>query len=262
MRSARSILCCVPALLLTLTGCITGADTDSSSPTPPEAPQSRAASAEAAAEVEEALKKSTAVGTAKVMMVVEVRANDVSRLTTYGFGTVDLKRRRAEMGLQTHTGGKASQQRTIIIGDTVHTKKQGDFVWVDRTDKPLAGAPSVNPQAALNVVRSVQAWTDAGTIDVGGVSAKRYTGSVPFDRLLELAPASERHRVAEVQASGGSEIEVEVAVDDQQRLMRLATKSLGRTVTRSVTYDFSEWGTDVSIEPPKEFSMDLPSISP
>lgn len=118
----------------------------------------------------------------------------------------------------------------------------------------LMGGASQNPAEALALLRANGDFTEVGTETVGGVSTAHYHGTIDLKKALAAsgAPADLIQRLLDAGAPG--QYPVDVWVDDSGYVRRFEmtyTQTTGGVpVSTKLTFDISDYGTDVSISAP------------
>ncbi|MGP3962221.1 hypothetical protein ACTWPT_40140 [Nonomuraea sp. 3N208] len=190
---------------------------------------------------------------AQVVAAVENTSQESYRIhTTAGErefdGAFDPVRR---VGVITRTDGT----ETRFVGDLVYVRESGETTWMvsPRSDAELEQAPPavalvklapLDPQAALQRLRSATDVRESGTASGQGWTGKRFTFS------LEATAGTDLKAGASVGATGV------VDVDDQGRVRHLEV-AFSDTGHPTVT-DFSDFGTQVSVTAPPADQVQQP----
>jgi hypothetical protein len=145
----------------------------------------------------------------------------------------------------------------IVVDNTVYTKGiepgQPGKPWV----KNAIGSQQVaqllqqaDPRRILPLLSSVGTLTPAGHQNVNGVDTTHYTVTVDLAKVAKAA-RTDLGQLQAAFAAGLRDVNVQVWVDDQQRLSRLTLLlSEDNAMNVSQTVDYIEWGAPVTIAAP------------
>jgi hypothetical protein len=160
----------------------------------------------------------------------------------------------------------ALKGRTGTLPKALRGKK-----WLKLDLKALgAGSGTIgqtDPTSSLFALRGVtQGIQNLGTDQVGGVTTTHYRVQLDLAKALQQVPAGQRAAAQQaLQALGTGIVPADVWLDRQNRLRRfsltLHTTTAGATATIVETFEFSAFGTPVSVSaPPSSDTVDFTQL--
>ena len=217
-----------------------------------------------------AAETTTREATANVAIEVETQAAGQA-ISVSGTGQMDAARNAVAMDLETAVPGQEPLQLSqVVIDNTMYIKGLPDVPadqWVQVSLEELGAAPTANPAAGADPARQLQLLRQVsddvrgeGTEEINGVTATKYTGTVDLqeaaDAAAEQDPQAAQSLRRQYEALGVSTVPFEVFIDDEGRPVRVVTNVEGtvngETVEVMSRMDFTDWGTDVTIEAPAD----------
>lgn len=250
--------------LLAAAGLVALAGCSSSTPAPTPAPTAPVTSASPAALLIEAADATTQAGSAKVASTTSVRTGQFDT-TIQANGVVNFAEQQVDLTMKMDLLGQNQEMAIIVDGTKSYIKMAmlGDK-WIAAPMDELAGVNYADPTTSLDQLKDVADLQEAGTEDVNGAPATKYTGTIDIDKALTQAGLSEE-QMAEVRKQLGKvdvkTADVAVWVDEEGRVVRADQKmsfDLGAAapsgmdgqmdMTSSTT--FSDFGVQTDITPP------------
>ena len=242
------------------------------------------ASASAAAEaspqelIAQAAEKTTAAGSARMAMKMEIKGGAQS-LTTTSTGALEFASQKmrmttdlGEMGAQ--IGMKKmemiSDGKTLYMKFANYQQMQLPTPWLKLNLADAAGVPGMeslsqmnnnDPSKTMEILRGASGKIqEVGTEDVRGTSTTHYKATIDVDQALKAVPKKSRADVEKVFAQMGAKtIPTEVWLDEEgllrrQKLTMDLSKAKGAgsgAPTKSViTFELFDFGAAVNAKPP------------
>jgi hypothetical protein len=243
-----------------------------------------------------AAERAREAGSTRVALTVETQLPN-GAMTMSGEGAFDLEADRGTMTMTSSGSGEAAQ-----VSDAMGTTEmvyEGFVVymrmplfervlppgksWV-RMDMQALGKEAGfdfqqltqigqnNPTQGLDYLKGVAGVEEVGSEDVRGTSTTHYSGTLDFEKLAQDLPADQAEAVRKVsELSGIQEAPIDVWIDDEglPRRIRYSFSNPGATTASqalggmTMTMEFFDYGTDVSVEiPPAETTIDIQSLIP
>lgn len=148
--------------------------------------------------------------------------------------------------------GRAAYVGWDVDGKTYWTKQEPAEGSGDPANLLLPGPGSTTKPT--DVLRRLLSASDEqenlGKDDVHGEEATHYRAQVSLEKLLEQMPADERPEGELAEQFGKGTFPVDIWIDDESRLRRIAmTRSTG-TSKWAMTLDLFDYGVAVDVEPP------------
>lgn len=105
----------------------------------------------------------------------------------------------------------------------------------------------MDPAAGLDVYAKAGDFTVAGTEEINGVKATKFTGALPVDALVSAMGAQGEALKAQL---GTEPIPVEIYLDEKDRPVKISQTMTvaGQTITSATTY--SDFGADITVAAP------------
>jgi hypothetical protein len=185
-------------------------------------------------------------------------------VTITGQGQLDSSQQAVSLDLTTTGAGTdALTLSQVVVGDTAYLKGvpgQPADQWLSMSlDQFGASGSGSDPSAQLGLLSDVaDDVTEAGTEDVNGVEATKYTGTIDLAKAADAAEADGADGAAlreQYTALGLTAVPFEVYVDEDGLPVRMVTTISaaveGQDLESATTVDFSDWGSDVSIVAPE-----------
>ena len=255
------------ALAFTLTGC-GGADGPAAEPSA--AVEKSAATTSAHEVVSAAVARSVEDSTANFSLNLDTTAAGQS-ISASGNGQLDGERNAMSMQLTTQVPGQGTLtlQQVVVDGMVYLTgipgTPQGQWVQVSLEELGAVGASGMtggsDPSQQLQLLERVSDDVrEAGSEKVNGVQATKYTGTIDLDEAADVAAEQGAGNAdtlrQQYQKLGLTSIPFELYVDAEDRPVRMTTTveatAEGQPVKAVSTIDFSDWGTDVTIQAPAD----------
>lgn len=245
----------VTALTLALAGCSSSPSAENTQSPTPEPPSASPTSfmAQAAAATQSA-------GSAKVTLnsTITTSQQRVGEITVKGGGVVDFANQALDMSLTMSASALGMNQTIKMIAVDGKSYLQMSMLGDKWIEAPISqsGVNVQDPTQSLKQLQELGDLKEAGTEDINGAPATKYTGTIDIAKALASAGMSEE-QVRELGdlSKVGKTAEVTVWVDAEDRVVRM-DQTLTMTIaeqgrmTMKTSAAFSDFGVETNIAPP------------
>jgi hypothetical protein len=198
-----------------------------------------------------------------------------------GSGQIDFNGQQGTLNLQLPTQlGGSSASIDMVFKDSVYYMKSPVFAqilppdktWVKMDLKQLSGSSSAavaqfaqlaqsDPSQFVDILKGSVEEHKVGTEKIDGEDTSRYGAKIDYRKAAKLAddavkPSLKAAAAGIKQATGDYTVPIDVWIDSDGRVRRekveVAVASSGVTANSQVTVDFTDYGTDVSVNPPPD----------
>lgn len=226
-----------------------------------------------------AAETTTREATANIAIEVETQAAGQT-ISVSGTGQMDAAHDAVAIDLETTVPGQEPLHVSqVVVDDTIYIKGLPEVPaeqWVQVSLEELGAAPTTSPAVGTDPARQLQLLRqvsddvrEEGTEEINGVTATKYTGTVDLQKAADAAaeqnPDAAKALQRQYEALGVSRVPFEVFIDDEGRPVRVVTTIEGTVNGEAVEVmsrmDFTDWGTDVSIEAPAD-AVPLADVAP
>ena len=216
--------------------------------------------------------KATDAGTAHMVMTMEMNVSG-QQVSIEGEGDMSFADEIGEMTMTMSAPGIEGGQsiEMILDGTYVYMKMPaqlggtGGWARMDLTKMPGGASNQFaqDPSQYLEFLRgaSEDGVEEVGSEEIDGVETTHYKATLAYDKILDQAPdqeAAEEVR-AQLESLGGDidSIPAEVWIDEEglprRMKMDMSVDAQGQTAEILITMEFSDYGVEVDIQPPKDF---------
>lgn len=260
--------------LIAATGLIVVTGCSSESPTPAPTMNEPVTTA-APAVLRQAAEATTQTGSAKVTSTTTVSGGQFGT-TIDASGVVDFAGRQVDLKMTMDLLGQTQEMAIIADGSKTYVKMSmlGDK-WIEAPMEQLAGVSYTDPTASLQQLKDVADLQEAGTENVNGAPATKYTGTIDIDEALaqaglsddQLAEVRKQLDTVDVQAA-----DVSVWIDGEGRVVKAdqhmtfdlgtaAPSGMSGAMTMTSSTTFSDFGVATDIKaPPADQVMSIDDL--
>lgn len=248
-------------LALGLGACSSGGD-DAASGTPSAATSSPGTQLSAFEVVKASSEQSKEAGSGKFSFTMAGTAEG-QPLNFTGDGAFDIDANAFEMtmALPAEAGGMDFTLRMVdgvayLSGAPLTAEGQWMKMPLDELGATGLDTSSMDPSKSLEQLQGVaDDVTEVAPMDVRGVQAKGYAGTIDAVKALELAPAQQQTDEAKAAAAQLGSIPFTLYVDDQNRPVRITEKVTVEGSTLDISMDYYDWGSSVDVAAPDPASI-------
>lgn len=249
----------VTALALGLAGCSSSTPAGDTPPSPAESPATQpTVAASPAAFIAQAADATKSAGSAKIVTTstVSTQNQQIGDINVKGEGIVDFAGQQMDLKITASILGTEQKMEVVVVGGKSYIRMAmlGDK-WIEAPVSDL-GVNVADPSEGLQQLKEVADLKEAGTEEINGAPATKYTGSVDIAKALADAGVTEE----QLQQMGDlskldKDAVVTVWVDDEGRIVRfdqaLAAEvaEVGRMTIKTST-TLSDFGVATNITPP------------
>lgn len=171
------------------------------------------------------------------------------------------------MALPAEAGGSTLTLRmadgvAYLSGAPLTAAGQWVKVPLDQLGATGLDTSAMDPTAQLEQLQGVaEDVKEVDPIDVRGVRAKGYAGTIDAVKALQLAPAEQQTEEAKAAAAQLGTIPFTLYVDEENRPVRMTEAITVEGSTVNVSMDFYDWGSDVDVAAPDPATVtDAPDL--
>ncbi|MGI4895195.1 MAG: LppX_LprAFG lipoprotein [Janthinobacterium lividum] len=200
--------------------------------------------------------QSQKAGSAKFSVSVNGTA-DGQPLTASSDGSFDAETKAVEMTVTLPAAAGGSTVTLRIVDNTMFISgapltAAGQWVQMPLDDAAAMGLDTeqMDPTKTLLQLQAVaDDVTEVPAIDVRGVTAKGYSGTIDMAKAMALLPADQQAKVGSA-ATEISDVPFTLYLDDQNRPVRIIEKVAIEGSSLDIAMDYYDWGSDVNIAAP------------
>jgi len=175
-----------------------------------------------------------------------------------GEGVFDIAKNAFEVtvALPAEAGGTNLTMRMVdgvayLSGAPLTAEGQWMQMPLDQLGAAGLDTSSMDPSKSLEQLQGVaEDVQEVDPVDVRGVQAKGYAGTIDAVEALELAPAEQQTEEAKAAAAQLGSIPFTLYVDDQNRPVRITEAVTVDGSTLNISMDYYDWGSDVDVDAP------------
>ncbi|WP_432485134.1 LolA-like protein [Kineococcus esterisolvens] len=212
--------------------------------------------------VQASAERSSTAGSAKFAFTAEATAPDGEGATVSGEGAFDAAEEevRLQLTLPADAGTVAGGQVELrLVDDVAYVSGapltgQGQWVRLPLEAAAAAGldTATLDPAHQLEQLRAVaDDVREVPSIDVRGVEARGFSGTIDLQEALQQLPAEQRTAEAEQAAAEVGSVPFTLYVDEENRPVRLVVQVADLDGgSAEVSMDYYDWGSDVDVDAP------------
>jgi LppX_LprAFG lipoprotein len=267
----RLVPVAIAALVLTLSGCGSGASNAAPTATGLGATRLIAASADKAA----AAKTARMSGEVTIEVGGERRTLPLDGALDFGSGAFEFTYDMSQLGLP-GAGDDAKIQARMVDGAMYMklgglggalSELIGDRSWVkiDLSSLGLGSAGALgeaNPGGTLDSLRGADDVERVGAETVRGVETTHYRATVDPRKALDRTPADLRDKISKALEMFGGPIPVDVWIDGDGQARKISMDITSETVNASTTIEYYDFGVEIDVSaPPPDDVFDISQLS-